>query len=195
MAPPAYQFFTQDISGWITMIVSLTDYPRSRVPIIMASDRTGGGQPASHPAGDRGQGGRLRPRMWGGGGGRTILSCQSAPGLTRAWPVLILETPALLTVNKRITMQISRLDYPVKNQRDSYFNYIRLVVFCVNIKWCCWEIFKFSQVNGISAISSSLQFLSCSTTKNRDCSPRQYSPVGIVNQGFIYLLYSSTNFP
>ena len=39
------------------MIVSLTDYPRSRVPIIMASDRTGGGQPASHPAGDRGQGG------------------------------------------------------------------------------------------------------------------------------------------
>ena len=51
----ARQFFTQDISGWITMIVSLTDYPRSRVPIIMA--RTGGGQPASHPAGDRGQGG------------------------------------------------------------------------------------------------------------------------------------------
>ncbi len=38
---------------------SLTDYPRSRVPIIMASDRTGGGQPASHLAGDRG---------WGGGG-------------------------------------------------------------------------------------------------------------------------------
>ena len=54
---------------------------------------------------------------------------------------------------------------------------------------------QISQVNGISAISSSLQFLSCSTTKKRDCSPRQYSPVGIVNQGFIYLLYSSTNFP
>ena len=39
------------------MIVSLTDYPRSRVPIIMASDRTGGGQPASHLAGIEDTGG------------------------------------------------------------------------------------------------------------------------------------------
>ena len=67
------------------MIVSLTDYPRSRVPIIMASDRTGGGQPASHLAGieDRGGGGwdrgcEGRLRLW------TILSRESAPGLARS---------------------------------------------------------------------------------------------------------------
>ena len=67
-----------------------------------------------------------------------------------------------------------------------------------------WEVLRniqIFQVNGISAISSSIQFLSCSTTKtiletiDRD---RQSTLVGTVNQRIdfdFYLLYRSTNFP
>ena len=145
----------------------------------MASDRTGGGQPASHLAGIEDRGGEAGTEDVRGGWGCGPSSVASQrPASPDHGPVLI----------------IGAIERFCKGNRLLGSQAVKSFKFCCNLhcddgpKECPvldvsvkeikdWEVLRniqIFQVNGISAISSSIQFLSCSTTKtSRDHRQRQ----------------------